>query len=53
MTENERIAEIKDAYKEAVDGWAHVYDAATAQSGLQQYNVASVLRVDQGHLTNA
>lgn len=29
MTENERIADIKEAYKEAVDGWAHVYDAAT------------------------
>lgn len=35
----------------AVD--ADVYDAATALGGLQQYNVASVLRVDQGHLTNA
>ena len=32
---------------------ADVFDAATALSGLQQYTVASVLRVDQGHLTNA
>ena len=32
---------------------ADVYDAATALGGLQQYAVASVLRVDQGRLTNA
>ncbi len=32
---------------------ADVFDAATALGGLQQYTVASVLRVDQGHLTNA
>ncbi len=27
--EEERIAEIKDNYREAVQGWQHVYDAAT------------------------
>ena len=32
---------------------ADVYDAANALGGLQKDTVASVLRVDQGHLTNA